>query len=89
MRLDKFLKVSRIIKRRTVAKEMCERGLVAVNSRPAKAGSVLKPGDVVCIQFGARRVEFEVLKLEDNVPAKQAGELYRRINDTGNIDQNA
>lgn len=79
MRLDKFLKVSRIVKRRTVAKEMCARGLVTVNSRAAKAGAVLKPGDVVCVRFGERRVEFEVLKLENNVPAKRAGELYRLI----------
>lgn len=90
MRLDKFLKVSRIIKRRTVAKEMCERGLVTVNSRPAKAGNVLKPGDVVCVQFGTRRrVEFEVLKLENNVPAKQAGELYRIIGDGGELNQDS
>lgn len=61
--------------------------MVTVNSRPAKAGSVLKPGDVVCVTLGNRRVEFEVLKLENNVPARQAGELYRLIGDAGNLNQ--
>ncbi|MDA8096064.1 MAG: RNA-binding S4 domain-containing protein [Desulforudis sp.] len=86
MRLDKFLKISRIIKRRTLAKEVCERGLVVVNNRPAKAGTTLKPGDIVCIEFDLRRVQFEVLKLEDNVPAKQAGELYRMIGGEVSLD---
>ncbi|MBU4533611.1 MAG: RNA-binding S4 domain-containing protein [Eubacteriales bacterium] len=86
MRLDKFLKVSRIVKRRTLAKEVCERGLVVVNDRPAKAGTTVKPGDMVSVMFGSRRVEFEVLKLADNVPAKEARELYRLIGGNESLD---
>lgn len=79
MRLDKFLKVARIIKRRTVAKEVCERGLASVNGRPAKAGTVLKPGDVVFLKLGSKTYHFEVLKLEEHTPAGLAASLYRPI----------
>ncbi len=77
MRLDKFLKVSRIIKRRSLAKEACDRGLVAVNGRPAKAGTMLKPGDLVTVNLGSRTLEFEVLALTENIPARLATSLYR------------
>ena len=79
MRLDKFLKVSRIIKRRTVAKEVCDRGLASVNGRPAKAGTLLKPGDVVTVNLGSRTIEFEVLALVENAPARLATSLYRPL----------
>lgn len=83
MRLDKFLKVSRIIKRRTLAKEVCDRGLVAVNGRPAKAGTVIGLGDVVFVRLGSRTVHFEVLKLEEHVSTKLASSLYRLLESEG------
>ena len=61
MRLDKFLKVSRLIKRRTVANEACDAGRVSVNGKPAKASVQVKPGDVIEIHFGTREVKAEVL----------------------------
>lgn len=81
MRLDKFLKVSRVIKRRTLAKEVCDRGQVEVNGRPAKAGADIKPGDMVRINFGSRKVVLEVVSVKDNIAAKSAAELYRMIED--------
>ena len=79
MRLDKFLKVSRVIKRRTLAKEICDQGNVLVNGRVAKAGLEIKPGDRLEIHFGPRVLKLEVVDVRDNVPAKQAAELYRVI----------
>jgi len=81
LRLDKFLKVSRVIKRRTLAKEICDRGQVEVNGRVAKAGADIKPGDIVGIDFGSRKIALEVVSVKDNVPAKLAAELYRMIED--------
>lgn len=81
MRLDKFLKVSRVIKRRTLAKEICDRGQVEVNGRAAKAGADIKPGDIIGINFGSRKVVLEVVSVKDNVPVKLAAELYRIIED--------
>ena len=81
MRLDKFLKVSRVIKRRTLAKEICDRGQVEVNGRVAKACADIKPGDIVGIDFGSRKIALEVVSVKDNVPAKLAAELYRMIED--------
>ena len=63
MRLDKFLKVSRLIKRRTVANEACDAGRVLVNDKPAKASVKVKPGDIIEIQFGTRTVKVEVLDI--------------------------
>ena len=71
MRLDKFLKVSRLIKRRTVANEACDAGRVSVNGKPAKASVQVKPGDVIEIHFGTREVKAEVLKLERRRRKKQ------------------
>ncbi len=82
MRLDKFLKVSRVIKRRTLAKEICDRGQVEVNGRAAKAGTDIKPGDIVCINFGSRKMVLEIVSVKENVPAKLAAELYKTIEDT-------
>lgn len=81
MRLDKFLKVSRVIKRRTLAKEVCDRGQVSVNDRVAKAGTDLKAGDIISINFGHRLLKLEVVLIKENVPAKMAAELYRVIED--------
>lgn len=82
MRLDKYLKVSRIIKRRSVAKEVCDAGRILLNGRPAKAGSELKAGDILAVAYGRRRMEVEVLRLAETVRAEEAGELYRVIKDT-------
>ena len=76
MRLDKFLKVSRLIKRRTVANEACDAGRVMVNDKPAKASAQVKPGDVIEIRFGTRTVKAEVLKLQDTTKKEEASELF-------------
>ena len=79
MRLDKFLKVSRLIKRRTVANEACDAGRVLVNGRPAKASLSVKAGDVIDIQFGAKAVKVEVLSVQETVKKDDAAELYRYV----------
>lgn len=79
MRLDKFLKVSRLIKRRTVANEACDGGRVLVNGKPAKASLGVKVGDVIEIQFGAKAVRVEVLDVQETVKKDSAGELYRYL----------
>lgn len=79
MRLDKYLKVSRLIKRRTVANEACSGGRVTINGKTAKAGTNVKPGDEIRIQFGNREVAVEVLAVMDTVKKDQAGELYRYL----------
>ena len=79
MRLDKFLKVSRIIKRRTVANEACSAGRVFVNGKTAKAGTNVKPGDKIEIQFGNREVAVEVLDVMKKKKKDQAAELYRYL----------
>lgn len=82
MRLDKFLKVSRIIKRRPVAKEVCDSGKIKINSRTAKAGSVVKPGDVLEIEMGTKTLTIKILEVKDNVPAKEAASLYEVVEET-------
>ncbi len=79
MRLDKFLKVSRLIKRRTVANEACDAGRVLVNGKTAKASVKEKPGDVIEIQFGTRTVKVEVLDLQETTKKEEAKELFRYI----------
>ena len=79
MRLDKYLKASRLIKRRTVANEACSGGRVTVNGKTAKAGTNVKPGDEIRIQFGNREVAVEVLAVMDTVKKDQAAELYRYL----------
>ena len=79
MRLDKFLKVSRLIKRRTVANEACDAGRVMVNGKAAKASAQVKPGDVIEIQFGTRTVKAEVLQLQDTTKKEEAKELFRYL----------
>ncbi|MDI6710702.1 MAG: RNA-binding S4 domain-containing protein [Thermoanaerobacterales bacterium] len=81
MRLDKFLKVSRLIKRRTLANEACDRGLVTLNGRVAKAGALVRPGDVLALRLGSRLIKVEVLAVEESVPAKDASGMYRLIAD--------
>lgn len=79
MRLDKFLKVSRLIKRRTVANEACDAGRVLVNNKTAKASLNVKEGDVIEIQFGTRVVKVEVLDVQETVKKDEAKELYRYL----------
>lgn len=79
MRVDKFLKVSRLIKRRTVANEACDAGRVLVNDRPAKASAQVKAGDVLEIQFGSKSVRVEVLNVQETVKKEEAQELYRYL----------
>ena len=79
MRLDKYLKVSRLIKRRTVANDACDSAKVSVNGRPAKASYDVKVGDRIEIQFGARTVAVEVLQVADNVRKDDAVGMYREI----------
>lgn len=77
MRLDKYLKVSRIIKRRTVANEACAGGRVTVNGKVAKPGAEVKPGDVLTIRFGERLGTYEVVSVAETVRKEQADQLYR------------
>ena len=77
MRLDKFLKVSRLIKRRTVANEACDAGRVLVNGKPARASLNVKVGDQLEIQFGTRTVKAEILRVEETVRKEDAGEMVR------------
>ena len=79
MRLDKFLKVSIIIKRRTLAKEVCDGGRVKINGNVAKAGSTVKVGDILEIGFGERVRRYEILMIEENVRADAAKEMYKEL----------
>ena len=79
MRLDKYLKVSRLIKRRTVANEACDAGRVFINDRPAKASANVKAGDVITIQFGNKEVKVEVLDVQETVRKEEAKELFRYL----------
>ena len=79
MRLDKYLKVSRLIKRRTVANEACDAGRVLINDRPAKASAQVKEGDVLEIQFGSKAVRVEVLNVQETVKKEESQELYRYL----------
>ena len=79
MRLDKYLKVSRIIKRRTVANEAADAGRVMVNGKVARASYEVKAGDVIEIRFGEKVTKYEVLNVQDNVGKNGAADLYRAI----------
>ena len=87
MRLDKFLKVSRVIKRRTVASEACGAGRVLVNGKVAKSSTQVKPQDEIEIQFGTKKVKIEVLRLEDTTKKEEAKELYRYIQGENILDE--
>lgn len=79
MRLDKFLKVSRLIKRRTVANEACDAGRVMLNGKPAKASVNVKAGDIIEIGFGSKAVRVEVLDVAETTKKDEAKELYRYL----------
>ncbi len=77
MRLDKYLKVSRLIKRRTVANEACDAGRVTVNDKVAKASQEVKVGDMIAIRFGDKTVKAEVLSIAETVRKEEAKEMFR------------
>ncbi|MBE6981229.1 MAG: RNA-binding S4 domain-containing protein [Ruminococcaceae bacterium] len=79
MRLDKYLKVSRLIKRRTVANEACDNGRISVNGRVVKASYEVKVGDKLEITMGPRTVAVEVVQVADNVRKDDAGMMYKEI----------
>ncbi|MGM0396545.1 MAG: RNA-binding S4 domain-containing protein [Bacillota bacterium] len=79
MRLDKFLKTARIIKRRTVAKDACDQGKVTINGRPAKAGDNVSVGDKLTIRFGSGEMNIEVVDVKDNVRKDAAHEMYKSL----------
>lgn len=79
MRLDKYLKVSRLIRRRTVANEACDGGRVLLNDRPARASAQVKTGDVIEIQFGSKNVRVEVLDVQETVRKEDAENMYRYL----------
>jgi len=79
MRLDKFLKVSRLIKRRTVANEACDGGLISVNGKVAKASYDVKMGDILELTLGARSVKVEVLEINPTAQKADAANMYRQI----------
>lgn len=79
MRLDKFLKVSRLIKRRTIANEACDAGRVLVNDKVAKASVNVKVGDVIEITFGSKSVKVEVLDINETTKKDEAKELYKYL----------
>ena len=79
MRIDKYLKISRLIKRRTVAAEACSAGRVAINGKAAKAGTEVKIGDVITIGFGTREIKVEVLGISEHVTKDGASALYKVI----------
>lgn len=76
MRLDKYLKVSRLIKRRTIANEACDAGRVLVNDKPAKASYNLKVGDIIELHFGTKTMQVKVLELKETVKKEEAESLY-------------
>lgn len=79
MRIDKFLKNSRIIKRRTVAKEACEQGRININDKPAKPGAEVKVGDEIFVQFGNGSLKVAVLELKESCRKEDAASMYRVI----------
>lgn len=79
MRADKYLKVSRLIKRRTVANEACDAGRISVNGKPVKASYDVKIGDVIEIAFGTKNVKAEVTSLQESIRKEDAQEMYRLL----------
>ena len=86
MRLDKYLKVSRLIKRRTVANEACSMGRVTVNDKVAKPATDVKVGDIISVRMGAKRLTAEILLVKEVVRKEEADSMYRIIVDTINGD---
>ncbi len=87
MRLDKYLKVSRIIKRRTVAKEACDGGRVSINGKTAKAGAEVREGDTLEIRFGSRTGRYLITDVKETVRKENAAEMYRVLEEDPQILQ--
>jgi len=85
LRLDKYLKVSRIIKRRTVAKEACDGGRVTINGKVAKAGAEVKEGDIMEIRFGNRVGRYEITDVKEVVRKENAAEMYKVLEESPEI----
>ncbi|SHI96486.1 Ribosomal 50S subunit-recycling heat shock protein, contains S4 domain [Geosporobacter subterraneus DSM 17957] len=79
MRIDKFLKNSRLIKRRTLAKEACDQGKILINDKVAKAGTEVALGDIITLEFGTRTTKVEVLDLSEHVTKDSSREMYKVI----------
>ena len=86
MRIDKYLKVSRIIKRRTVANEACSGGRVTLNEKTAKPGTEVKPGDIITIRFGEHLGRYEVLSISETVKKDQASGMYRVLQEDADMN---
>lgn len=81
MRLDKYLKVSRLIKRRTVANEACDAGRVSVNGKPARASYDVKVGDIITVSFGSKPLSVRVLEVKDTAFKDAAKQMYEAVTD--------
>nr|WP_320027324.1 RNA-binding S4 domain-containing protein [uncultured Acetobacterium sp.] len=79
MRIDKFLKNARIIKRRSVGKDACDGGRVSINDKVVKPGDQVKPGDIITIRYGDGEQKVEVLELLEHAPKDKAGDMYREL----------
>lgn len=79
MRIDKYLKISRVVKRRTVANEVCSAGRVMINDKVVKPGAEVKPGDIVTIRFGNGETRFRVLAIKETVRKEEASEMYELL----------
>ena len=86
MRIDKYLKVSRIIKRRTVANEACSGGRVTLNEKTAKPGTEVKPDDIITIRFGEHLGRYEVLSISETVKKDQASGMYRVLQEDADMN---
>jgi len=81
MRVDKYLKISRLIKRRTVAKEACAQGRILINDKAAKPGSEVKIGDILTLGFAAKTIKVEICDIKEHVRKEEATDLYRQLQD--------
>lgn len=79
MRIDKFLKISRLIKRRTIAKEACDKGRILINDKPAKAGSEVEINDIITITYSGSEVKAKIKKITEHVKKDEASEMYEII----------
>ena len=79
MRIDKYLKISRLIKRRTVAKEACDQGRVSINENVVKAGAEVSVGDIVTLEFGTKEVKIRVLDIKEHVKKEMAKDMFEII----------
>lgn len=79
MRIDKYLKLTRIIKRRTIAQEACDQGRVMINDKVAKSGSQVKVGDIIEINFANKAIKYEVLDMKEHVKKEEVESLYRIV----------